>query len=162
MTGDSPNISHRTTSTRGRLPLRRKRSAAMIRAHVAQERNTRSAADFTKHSYRGLHRMLTPNASPVAEINLDQSSAGNGHGPPPTAILSHNLHGLLARFCRSNLHRSKTRSDLLDRSRLPPPGEYHACRNPITARDLGHLRARHQRLFDDPNLVVLRPASSPL
>jgi integrase len=31
----------------------------MIRAHVALERNTRSAADFTKHGYRGLHRMLT-------------------------------------------------------------------------------------------------------
>ena len=31
----------------------------MIPAHVAQERNTRSAADLTKHSYRGLHRMLT-------------------------------------------------------------------------------------------------------
>jgi hypothetical protein len=40
----------------------------MIRAHVAQERNTRSAADFTKHSYRGLHRMLTM-GRPMARKN---------------------------------------------------------------------------------------------
>jgi hypothetical protein len=56
----------------------------------------------------------------------------------------------------------QNKADLLDRSRLPTPGEYHACCNPIAARDLGHLCARHQRLFDDPNLVVLRPASSSL
>jgi hypothetical protein len=34
----------------------------MIPAHVAQERNTKNAADLTKHSYRGLHRMLTQNS----------------------------------------------------------------------------------------------------
>jgi hypothetical protein len=70
----------------------------------------------------------------VAEIDLDQPNAGNGHGPRPTAV----------------------------RSCLPPPSEYHACCNSNTARDLTHLCARLQRLFDDPNLVVLRPASSPL
>jgi hypothetical protein len=42
----------------------------MIRAHVAQERNTRSAADFTKHSYRGLHRMLTFQPTFAATIAL--------------------------------------------------------------------------------------------
>jgi hypothetical protein len=63
--------------------------------------------------------------------------------------------------CRSNLHRRKTISDVLHRSRLPAPGEYHAGCNPIAARDLGHLGARRQCLFDDSNLVVLRPASSP-
>jgi hypothetical protein len=57
-------------------------------------------------------------------------------------------------FLPGDLHRGKTRSSLLSRSRLSPPGEHHACRYPITARDLGHFRARH--------FVILRPASPAL
>ena len=65
-------------------------------------------------------------------------------------------------FCRSNLHRRKTCPDLLDRSRLSSPGEHHARRHPVATRNLRHLRPRRQRLLDNPHLVVMRPAPSPL
>ncbi len=45
---------------------------------------------------------------------------------------------------------------------LPAPGEHHARRNAIAPSDLRHLRPRRKRLFDDPRLVILRPAPPPL
>src|SRR6202035_2383899 len=42
------------------------------------------------------------------------------------------------------------------------PGEHHARRNAIAARNLRHLRPWRQRLLDDPRLVILRPAPPPL
>jgi len=98
--------------------------------HVARDRDHRRSRTSSTRRIR-VNLRIHPNAPPVAEINLDQPYAGNGHGPRPTTVLRHNLHILLACFCRSNLHRSKTRSDLLDRSCLPPPGEYTLAAIPL-------------------------------
>ena len=48
------------------------------------------------------------------------------------------------------------------RSRLSTPGEKKARRNAVAPGDFGNLRARHQRLFDQPHLLVGRPPPSPL
>ena len=49
----------------------------MIPVHVAQERNTRGAADFTKRSHRGLHRMLTIVATRIKHNNAEVLSLFN-------------------------------------------------------------------------------------
>jgi len=97
----------------------------------------------------------------VAKINLDQSNPGRCHRSHPPVILGQKPR-VFSCFCRSNLHRRKTCPDLLDRSRLSSPSEHHARSNPVATRNLRHLRARHQRFFDDPHLVVMRPASPSL
>src|SRR6478736_5949860 len=59
-------------------------------------------------------------------------------------------------------HRRKTLFNLCDRPSLPTPGEHHARRYPVATRNLSHLRARRQSLLDNPRLVILRPAPTPL
>src|ERR1700729_2586082 len=65
-------------------------------------------------------------------------------------------------YRRGNLHRRKTGHDPLGRPCLSAPGEHHARRNAIAARNLRYLRPWRQRLLDDPRLVILRPAPPPL
>ncbi|MGY3461697.1 hypothetical protein ACVWW5_007147 [Bradyrhizobium sp. LM3.4] len=45
---------------------------------------------------------------------------------------------------------------------LSTPGKHQAGRYSVATRNLSHLRARRQRLLDNPCLVVLRPAPPPL
>jgi hypothetical protein len=88
---------------------------------------------------------------------LAQSNPGGQHGPHPSVILGHKLRIFLACFLPQQSAPEQNKV-LLDRSRLSSPGEYHARRNPVATCDLGHLCARHQRLFDDPHLAVMHPA----
>ena len=53
------NYSQCRVSIRERPQLRRKKSAVMIPVRVAQEKNTRNAADSTKRRHCGAHRMVT-------------------------------------------------------------------------------------------------------
>src|SRR5271156_5509818 len=46
------------------------------------------------------------------------------------------------------------------RARLPSPCEYQALRDAVPSCDLAHHSPRHQRLFDDPRLLVLAPTPS--
>lgn len=46
-------------------------------------------------------------------------------------------------------------------SELADAGEHRARRYPVATRKLSHLRARRQRLLDNPRLVTLRPAPPP-
>jgi hypothetical protein len=83
---------------------------------------------------------IHPDASPVAKIDLDQSNPGDCHRSHSPVILGQNLHSFLDRFRGGNLHWRKTRSNLLGRPCLSTPGEHHARRNAIAARNLRHLR----------------------
>ena len=47
-------------------------------------------------------------------------------------------------------------------SRLPSPCEEQALRNAVSPRHLAHHGPRHQRLFNDPRLLVLAPTPSAL
>src|SRR3974390_2884308 len=58
MNGDLPSTSQYQASTPKAPRPRRKRSAAMIPVHAAQERNTRNAAGLTNQR-RGAHRRVT-------------------------------------------------------------------------------------------------------
>jgi hypothetical protein len=60
----------------------------------------------------------------------------------PSVIIAQRPRIFHARFRRGYLHWRKTRPDLLDRSRLPPPREHYARRNRVAARNLRHLRPR--------------------
>src|SRR5216684_412598 len=57
--GGLPITSQCRASTRGCPRPPRKRSAEMIPVRVAQEKNTRNAADSTKRRHCGAHRMVT-------------------------------------------------------------------------------------------------------
>lgn len=69
MAGGLPITNPCKVSTRGRLPFRRKRSAAMIPVRVAQERNTRNVAGSTKRRLCGAHWMVTPGVA-IATLML--------------------------------------------------------------------------------------------
>src|SRR5206468_3461243 len=62
------------------------------------------------------------------------------------------------------LNRDKLRSRRNDtrQARPPPPREHQTRRNAVPPRDLRHNRAGRQRLFDDPHLIVARPATTTL
>jgi len=66
---------------------------------------------------------------------------------------------------RSDLNRQQNRavSPARFRSpRLPSPCEEQALRYAVSPRHLAHHGPRHQRLFDDPSLLVLAPTPSAL
>src|SRR5206468_6129427 len=65
---------------------------------------------------------------------------------------------------RGELNRDKLRSRRNDtrQARPPPPREHQTRRNAVPPRDLRHNRAGRQRLFDDPHLIVARPATTTL
>ena len=65
---------------------------------------------------------------------------------------------------RGELNRDKPRSRRNDTRQAspPPPREHQTRRNAVSPRDLRHHRAGRQRLFDDPHLIVARPAAATL
>ena len=65
---------------------------------------------------------------------------------------------------RGELNRDKPRSRRNDtRQASPPrPRKHQTRRNAVPPRDLRHNRAGRQRPFDDPHLIVARPATTTL
>ncbi len=55
---------------------------------------------------------------------------------------------------RQNAARSQPE---IGRSRLSAPSEHKTCRNAMAPGNLGYLRARHQRFFHNPRLLIGRP-----
>lgn len=106
--------------------------------------------------------MLTLGASPVAKLDLDQPVRITGTG---RARLSSSDSGFAVFSTFPLPPQSATAQNIaqpLDRPRPAPPGEHQAGHEAVAASDFRHLGARHQRLLDDPRLVVLRPAAPPL
>jgi hypothetical protein len=59
-------------------------------------------------------------------------------------------------------HRRKTWFNPSGRPSLPTPGEHQARRDTVATRNFSHLPARRPRLLDNPRLIILRPALTPL
>jgi hypothetical protein len=114
---------------------------------------------------RHISRRLNSTSSAIARARprgnvtrtppTDPSRPGRRHQPQPPVILGRWLRAYHARFrgC-GNLHRRKTGPELLNRSRLPTPGEHHARRDTVAAGNVRHLGARYQRFLDNTCLVV--------
>src|SRR3984893_14512060 len=66
-----PTPSQCRPSIRGRPQAPRKRSAEMIPARVAQEKNTRNAADSTKRRHCGAHRRVTLGWMVARNLQID-------------------------------------------------------------------------------------------
>jgi len=81
-TGGLPITSQRRASTRGRPRPPRKRLAEMVPARVAQEKNTRNAADSAKRHYCRAHRMVTGRLK--SRIGLRLLNVGPPFGAVPT------------------------------------------------------------------------------
>ncbi|MGY4177637.1 hypothetical protein ACVIHH_002928 [Bradyrhizobium sp. USDA 4518] len=106
---------------------------------------------------------IHPDAPSVAEIDLYQSSTRGCHGANSAINRRQKIRSFLSR-CRygGDLHRRKRWYNLFRCPCLSTPGNHQAGRYSVATRNLSHLRARRQRLLDNPCLVVLRPAPPPL
>lgn len=103
---------------------------------------------------------IDPHPPTAAETDLDHAASAS-RSP---RLLAPRRTGSFSR-CLGDPPRGKTQHHCrghMGRSRLLPPSEHLARRNPVTSRNFGHLRARRQRLLDNASLVLPRPTSPTL
>ena len=124
--------------------------------------------------YRDHRRLRTSRTRPNASASTFSSTLTRL--PPPSSIsirprrfrdgIATGASSRSAAFgrCRGELNRDKLRSRRNDTRQAspPPPREHQTRRNAVSPRDLRHHRAGRQRLFDDPHLIVARPAAATL
>src|ERR1700722_10549528 len=103
--------------------------------------------------------LVNADALAITELDLDQAAALPGRH----RRWGFNRSDAFGRS-RGDLNRDKPRSRRSGSRQAspPPPREHQTRRNAVPPRDLGHHRARRQRLLDDPHLVVARPATTTL
>ncbi len=106
---------------------------------------------------------IHPDAPSVAEIDLYQSSTRSCRRTNSAINRRQKLRSFFSRGCYGgDLHRRKRWCNLFRCPCLATPGKHQAGRYSVAPRNLSYLRARCQRLLDNPCLVVLRPTPPPL
>ncbi len=106
---------------------------------------------------------IHPDAPSVAEIDLYQSSTRSCRRTNSAINRRQKLLSFFSRGCYGgDLHRRKRWCNLFRCPCLATPGKHQAGRYSVAPRNLSYLRARCQRLLDNPCLVVLRPTPPPL
>ena len=101
----------------------------------------------------GVDIRVNLHAATAAELDLDRSS-----GPPAHAWRRRNSRN--RRWRLDNCHRNKRNGRRSRDTCFAPPRENDTRRDIVAPRDLRHRCTGNQRLFQNPGLVVVRPASS--
>src|SRR5215211_4691115 len=103
--------------------------------------------------------LVNADALAVTELDLDQAASLPGRHRRWGFNRSEAFGG-----SRGDLNRGQARSRRSDNREAspPPPREHQTRRNAVPPRDFRHHRAAHQRLPDDPHLIVARPATATL
>jgi len=110
----------------------------------------------------GVHRVVDAHAAPRAKLDFDHPGLRSSSARH-RARMSCRLGPRGRRRSDLNGQQNRTVSPARFRSsRLPSPCEEQALRNAVSPRHLAHHGPRHQRLFNDPRLLVLAPTPSAL
>ena len=111
----------------------------------------------------GVHVVVDAHAAPRAELDFDDA----GPRSPSARRRARRSRRLRRRWRRRRVDLDRKQNRAVSprrfrRARQPSPCEEQALRHAVPSSDLAHHGPRHQRLFDDPRLLVLAPTPSAL